>query len=157
MTLASQTKSIELTGSEQTLRIGEVIGQRLIAGELIALNGPLGAGKTTLTQGIARGLGVPDNEPIVSPTFVLLREYTGRLRLAHLDAYRIGSYEEFSMLGLDELRSEGWAAVVEWADRFPELMDAADCRIELAHVSPTQRRIEIDWPRVAVAGWPGSW
>lgn len=143
------TSGWELTSNDatQTLALGHLLGESLTGRDFLALSGPLGAGKTQFIKGIAAGLAVPADEPIVSPTFVLIREYRGRLKLYHIDAYRLGGTEELFSLGLDEMVAEPEAVVaIEWADRTPEAMPAHACRIELAHVGGDQRRIRIDWP-----------
>lgn len=101
-----------------TFALGEALGRGARGGEVFALTGPLGAGKTQFTKGLAEGLQVPPDEPVVSPTFVLVREYAGRRRLYHLDAYRLGSAEDLLALGFEEMVADGNAVVVvEWADR----------------------------------------
>ena len=110
-----------LPDAEATQRLGKRLGQRLPAGSVVLLQGELGAGKTTLVQGLGKGLGIDD--PIVSPTFTLINEYTqGRLPLYHLDLYRLQP-EEIEALYLDqywegETVSPG-ITVIEWADRLP--------------------------------------
>ena len=99
--------------------MGRALGELAQPGDVILLAGPLGAGKTCLTQGIAMGLGIPGY--VRSPTFVLMARYSGRLTLHHLDLYRIGSSEEAWDLGLDEQVSGDGVCVVEWPDRAPEL------------------------------------
>ena len=109
---------------EETQEVGRALGELAQPGDVILLAGPLGAGKTCLTQGIAMGLGIPGY--VRSPTFVLMARYSGRLTLHHLDLYRIGSFEEAWDLGLDEqLFGEG-VCVIEWAGRAAELFPE-DC------------------------------
>jgi tRNA threonylcarbamoyladenosine biosynthesis protein TsaE len=130
---------------QQTLLFGRALGETLHAGDVVAISGPLGAGKTQLVKGIAQGLGVAGDEPVVSPTFVLVREYRGRTKLYHLDAYRLSGANELLALGLEEMQQEPDAVIViEWADRVPEAIPPEALRLE--HVSPTSRRV-----RVAVA------
>lgn len=124
---------IELPDAAATHALGVRIGNSLKGGEFIALCGPLGAGKTQLVKGIAIGLGVPAEEPVVSPTFVLIREYQGRLRLLHADAYRIGSADEWRALGTEEARADGAVLAVEWADRFAEVVPAGAIWVELEY------------------------
>jgi tRNA threonylcarbamoyladenosine biosynthesis protein TsaE len=105
---------------EEMIVAGARLGGELTAGSWIALNGPLGAGKTHFVKGIAVGLGYYDD--VTSPTFGLVREYHGgRLPLFHFDFYRIESIGELIQLGWDEYTDEAGAIVVEWAERFPEL------------------------------------
>lgn len=140
------------TSPEQTLSAGESLGRLLRAGDLLALCGPLGSGKTQLVKGIARGLDIPRDEPVVSPTFVLVREYVGRLRLCHCDAFRVGSVDELLALGLDELRADGAVVVIEWADRFPEALGPEAMRFELEHDGEHRRRIRSWIPDPAARG-----
>lgn len=132
------------TSPEQTLAIGRMLAGHLVGGDLVALSGPLGAGKTQLVKGLAAGLGVPADEPVISPTFVLAREYLGRLKLYHVDAYRLSAETELWDLGWEEMRSEPNALVViEWADRFPTAVSSDALWIELEHVGPTERRFRL--------------
>jgi tRNA threonylcarbamoyladenosine biosynthesis protein TsaE len=103
------------TGPDETREIGRRIGAAAVPGTLLALIGPLGAGKTQLTKGIAEGLGV--RGVVNSPTFVLMNEHQGRLRLFHVDAYRLADPEEASAAGLLDERQADGVTVVEWADR----------------------------------------
>jgi len=99
----------------ETRAIGRALGRAATPGTLLALIGPLGAGKTHLTKGVADGLGV---ESVVnSPTFILMNEHVGRLRLYHVDAYRLGDPEEALAAGLLDERQASGVTVVEWADR----------------------------------------
>jgi tRNA threonylcarbamoyladenosine biosynthesis protein TsaE len=102
---------------EGTLSLGEKIGQRLQTGDIVFLFGDLGAGKTTLTQGIARGLGVAREEYVRSPTFTLVNEYKGKVPVFHIDLYRITSSLELEDLGLEEAFSSEGVSIVEWAEK----------------------------------------
>ncbi len=134
------------THPEQTVAIGRCLGEILRGGDFLALCGPLGAGKTQFIKGVAAGLGVPPDEPVVSPTFVLIREYAGRLKLYHIDAYRLSGAGELWALGLEEMAAEPDAVVaVEWADRTPEAIPGDACRIDLEHVGPAERQLRICW------------
>jgi tRNA threonylcarbamoyladenosine biosynthesis protein TsaE len=117
--------------AEETRQAGAALSRLLAAGDVILLGGDLGAGKTTFTQGVARGLGV--DEPVTSPTFTLLRSYdspTG-LRLLHADLYRLDYLQEVIDLGLPELLEEGAVAVVEWGELAAPVLvpDYLDVRI----------------------------
>lgn len=103
--------------ADETLTLGEKIGQHLQAGDIVFLFGELGAGKTTLTQGIARGLGVPQDEYVRSPTFTLINQYGGKVPVYHIDLYRIASPRELEDLGLEEILGAGGVAIVEWAEK----------------------------------------
>jgi tRNA threonylcarbamoyladenosine biosynthesis protein TsaE len=100
---------------EETRALGEALGRRLGPGDVVCLIGPLGAGKTTLAQGIARGLEVED--VVNSPTFTLVQEYAGRLPVYHLDVYRLSGPEEAADLALDELLAAGGIVMIEWPER----------------------------------------
>jgi tRNA threonylcarbamoyladenosine biosynthesis protein TsaE len=110
---------LQTSSPEETQQVGRLIGQQAQAGDIYLLTGPLGAGKTCLTQGIAWGLGVMGYAR--SPTFVLMTRYQGRLTLHHLDLYRINGPLEAWDLGLDEQLSSDAVCVVEWADRAEEV------------------------------------
>ena len=134
--------------ADQTRQLGERLGRRLRAGDVLALCGPLGAGKTELVKGLARGLDVPDDEPVVSPTFVLIREYAGRLLLVHCDAYRVADAAELWDAGLGERLELGDAVIaIEWADRVEALLPGDAIRIEIDAPTPTRRRLRISAPR----------
>ena len=104
----------------ETVELGRLLGSVLEPGDVLALTGDLGAGKTTLTQGIARGLGVDPNYYITSPTFTIINEYPARLTLYHLDLYRLETGLDTDELGLEEYLESDGAAVIEWAERLPE-------------------------------------
>lgn len=130
---------LALPSLADTARLGCCLGEMLQPGDLILLSGPLGAGKTTLTQSIGQGCDVPSDCYITSPTFSLLHEYPGRLPLYHLDLYRLGSEEEIEELGfLDYLYGQG-AAIIEWPDRLGRLRPADYLELELAYAGETGR------------------
>ena len=105
-----------------TLAYGAAVGVSLKPGEILALTGDLGAGKTHFTKGVALGLGAAENE-VTSPTFTLINEYAGgRLPLYHFDFYRLDSPEEALRLDLDDYLEGRGVCVIEWADKFPELL-----------------------------------
>ncbi len=134
---------------EETIALGAALGGVLAGGEFVALTGPLGAGKTQFVKGLARGLGVPDDEPIISPTFVLVREYAGRLRLFHLDLYRLRGDIELADLGVDEMLHSGEAVVAaEWADRAPAATPTEAWRIAFEHAGADRRSISISHPAI---------
>jgi tRNA threonylcarbamoyladenosine biosynthesis protein TsaE len=102
---------------EETLRLGENIGRQLNQGDVVLLFGDLGAGKTLLTQGIARGLGLEEKEYIRSPSFTLINEYKAKYPIYHIDLYRIESLTEIENLGLEEIFSGNGVTIVEWAEK----------------------------------------
>jgi tRNA threonylcarbamoyladenosine biosynthesis protein TsaE len=128
----------------ETRRLGERIGRKLAPGDVVALSGELGAGKTQLSRGICRGAGVPDDE-VSSPTFAIVATYRGRLLVNHADLYRIGDEDELHATGFHDLVGRGGATVVEWADRFPGALPEERLEIRLAHdpEHPSVRRLLI--------------
>ena len=130
---------------DETRALGAKLGALLPAGTVLALTGSLGAGKTVFVQGLARGLGVDPREPVVSPTFVLLRTYTGRVPLYHLDAYRLAGAGELLDLGvLDFLGAEGQGVTaLEWADRVPEALPVPRLELVLEVVGESERELTL--------------
>ena len=123
--------------ADDTRAVGEALAGLLRARDAVALTGELGAGKTTLAQGIARGLGV--TEQVVSPTFTLVREYRGtELEVAHVDVYRLDRVQDVVDLGLDELGDGEAVLLVEWGDAVEALLPADHLVVELT-AGPTER------------------
>ena len=130
---------------DQTIELGRVLGHSLIGGEIIALTGTLGTGKTHFIKGLALGLDIEDTTAITSPTFTLINECQGRLPLYHIDAYRLENAGQLEMLGFDELSAASAITVVEWADRVWSLVGAyRPIRINLEHHSETTRAIQME-------------
>ncbi len=102
---------------EETLVLGENLGKSLESGDIVLLFGDLGAGKTTFTQGICHGLGLPRGEYIRSPTFTLINEYQGKCPIYHIDLYRLETQEDIEGLGLEEILFGNGIAIVEWAEK----------------------------------------
>jgi len=117
--------------ADQTRLMGEEIGKRLRPGDVVALTGTLGAGKTCLAQGIARGLGISERE-VVSPTYTLIHELQGPVRLFHIDLYRIEDADDLEDIGFYESFDEASVTLIEWADRFPGALPDAHLQIDLA-------------------------
>ena len=109
--------TLKTCSSSQTQALGEKMGARLRDGLVMALTGDLGSGKTTFVQGLAKGLQVPAEYYITSPTFTLINEYPGRLRLYHVDLYRIGTPEEADDIGLLDIMGGNGVTVIEWAEQ----------------------------------------
>lgn len=112
---------VRTDGVRATIALGRRLGERLVGGLMVGLAGPLGAGKTHFVKGMALGNGLADPNEVNSPTFVLVQEYPGRLRLYHLDVYRLGDAKAVLGLGIEEMTAERCALVVEWADKFPDV------------------------------------
>lgn len=142
MTGEQTSFEIELTSEAETENLGCLIATHLQAGDVVALIGSLGAGKTRLVQAIASRLGIPPGV-VNSPTFMLIQEYPGCIPLRHCDVYRLKSRDEFPELGLDELFATDGIALVEWADRVIEFLpdDRLDVRIEPTGL--TARRVTL--------------
>ena len=138
------TTLLQMTSSspDETDRLGRAIGRSLKGGEILALFGPLGAGKTALVRGIAAGLGAAP-ATVSSPTFVLIHEYRGRLPLAHVDLYRIGSLSELESTGLAEYLSGPTVAAIEWADKALPWLPNDRLEIELHHLTAGSRKIKL--------------
>jgi tRNA threonylcarbamoyladenosine biosynthesis protein TsaE len=126
----------------QTQRLGSHLGELAEVGDVFLLIGTLGTGKTCLTQGIAWGLGV--KEYAFSPSFVIIREYHGRLTLYHIDFYRLDRIEEIVDLGLDEYLYGNGICVVEWAEKGIAVLPQEYLTIELSYISDTQRSISLE-------------
>ena len=111
----------ETYSAEETVALGEKIGAAAVPGDVYTLTGELGAGKTTFTQGIARGLGI--FEPVSSPTFTIVQVYDeGRMPFYHFDAYRIGDIEEMEEIGYEDYFYGSGLCMIEWANRIEELL-----------------------------------
>lgn len=121
-------------------RFGHDVGGAAAPGDVIALVGGLGAGKTFLAQHLAHGAGVAPSVAVTSPTFTIVQEHAGRLPFFHADLYRLGHPDELWEIGLFE-RGEAGLVVVEWADRFPEVVPRDALWITLSVVSPSIRRV----------------
>lgn len=130
---------IATRGPEETQDVGRVLGEHSRAGDIYLLTGPLGAGKTCLTQGIAAGLDVTGY--VRSPTFVLMTRYQGRLTLHHVDLYRLGGPEEVWDLGLEEQLFGDGVCVVEWADRASDLFPLESLVISLDYGEKGEDRV----------------
>jgi len=130
---------------DETIALGRTIGKQLQGGEVIALEGTLGTGKTHFIKGLALGLDVADVDVVTSPTFTLINEYEGRLQLYHADAYRLEKADELAALGFDEMCGGLGVVVVEWADRVRSLMDDyKPINIYLEHRGENERALRIE-------------
>jgi tRNA threonylcarbamoyladenosine biosynthesis protein TsaE len=142
-----KSKSVRLDwvsrSPEETRDYGERIGKLLNAGDWIALEGELGAGKTHFVQGLARGLAITD-APVTSPTFVFVHEFRGRVPFAHLDLYRIEREEDLPDLGLLEYLDSPWVVAIEWADKGGRFLPAERLTVRMTHLSETSRKIGIE-------------
>jgi tRNA threonylcarbamoyladenosine biosynthesis protein TsaE len=133
----------ESRSPEETQALGERLGRILQAGDVISLVGELGAGKTCLVQGLARGLDVPAERRISSPTFTIVNEHFGRLKLYHVDLYRLEQARELEEIGLRDYLEGGGVAVVEWFDRFPDLRPPDRIDIQIDITGDESRRLTV--------------
>ena len=127
----------------KTFHIGRILGEALTAGDIVALTGELGAGKTCFTQGIARGLGVPEVYQITSPTFTLVNEYPGRLNLIHLDVYRLSGSCDLQDLGYEEFFFGKGVTVIEWAEKIQDIIPEKSLSVTMAYLDQNQRSIDM--------------
>lgn len=123
----------------QTRRLGVRLAPLLDPGDVLALIGDLGTGKTRWVQGVCEGLGV--KEPVVSPSFTLVNEYYGRLPVYHIDLYRLDDAAETLTFGLEDYLYDRGVSLIEWADRAEELLPEEYLTIELHHLEETKRRV----------------
>jgi tRNA threonylcarbamoyladenosine biosynthesis protein TsaE len=131
------------TASEaETIALGERLARELAPGGVVLLIGNLGAGKTTLAKGIVNGLGAAAPEEVSSPTFTLIHEY-GEGRVYHVDLYRLDEPREVATLGLDEIFGRGGLVLIEWGERFPQLLPAERTEIRMRTVGDEEREIEV--------------
>jgi tRNA threonylcarbamoyladenosine biosynthesis protein TsaE len=135
-----------------TAAVGEALAPLFLARDVVVLTGELGAGKTTFVQGVAAGLGIED--PVVSPTFTLIKEYTGRLDVAHVDVYRLERVQDVVDLGLEELGSGESLLLVEWGDAIEDLLPAERLRVELIGEDASGRD---ETRSIALQGVGDSW
>ncbi|HVM61566.1 MAG TPA: tRNA (adenosine(37)-N6)-threonylcarbamoyltransferase complex ATPase subunit type 1 TsaE [Verrucomicrobiae bacterium] len=136
------SQRIDTRRPEETVGFGERLGRELQAGDVVALVGELGAGKTALVKGIARGLGI--TQEVTSPTFTLIHEYTGgRLPLFHIDLYRLDNLDQVVAIGIDDYLSGPGVTAIEWSEKMEPLLPASATRIRLTALDDNVRRIEV--------------
>lgn len=131
---------------EQTLEVGRLIGAILERGDIVALIGELGSGKTCLTQGMAKGLGVEENVPVVSPTFTLINEYPGKIPLIHLDVYRLSGPRDLEDMGYEEYFEGGGIVVIEWAEKIRDILPAKTLFISMRYIDENTREMILEGP-----------
>jgi tRNA threonylcarbamoyladenosine biosynthesis protein TsaE len=136
--------SLDLPDLAATTALGRRLGRLLFPGAVVALVGPLGAGKTHLVRAVAEGLEIANSRVVSSPTFVLIQEYAARLPIYHFDAYRLRSEAEFFDLGVHEYFEGDGVCLVEWADRVPGVVPVDHLRITLAVTGESARHATIE-------------
>jgi tRNA threonylcarbamoyladenosine biosynthesis protein TsaE len=131
------------TSEEETIALGERIARELPPRRVVLLIGNLGAGKTTLAKGIVAGLGAARPEEVSSPTFVLIHEYGSEGRVYHVDLYRLDEAREVASLGLEDLFDREAIVLIEWGERFPQLLPAGRSEIRIRVAKDQKREIEV--------------
>jgi tRNA threonylcarbamoyladenosine biosynthesis protein TsaE len=135
------TETIVTRNPDETIAWGRAFSARLRAGDVVALSGDLGAGKTCLTKGIAAGLGV--TAPVTSPTFTLIHEYSGKLPVYHIDLYRLESPRDALAIGILDYFGGNGVCIVEWAEKIADLLPPNVWRMNIEVVDEQTRRITI--------------
>ena len=130
------------SSAEETITLGEKIGRLLKKGDIIAMQGTLAAGKTTITKGIARALGI--TETITSPTFCLISEYQGTMPLYHMDVYRLDGTEDFINLGTDDMLYGDGVSIIEWSEKIMDDLPSNTIVLKITPQDDGKRLIEID-------------
>ena len=133
--------TVHTVSADETIKLGQRLGGALRQGDMIALLGELGSGKTYFTKGIALGLGISPDTIITSPSFSLVNEYEGRHAFFHMDGYRLESQSDFVSTGLDEYMYGDGVTVLEWADRWPEILPEWHVAVEIFIEGPQSRKI----------------
>ena len=142
MPAAAQLRArVRSSSAAETIALGERLGRAAAAGDLVCLWGDLGAGKTQVAKGIARGLGIADT--VTSPTFILMNEYRGRLPLFHVDLYRLADAADALAGGVVDDRQSDGLTVVEWPDRMGDVLPAGRLDVRIAGSGDEPREIEV--------------
>jgi len=139
--LEEKTFTITTESDQDTIRFGQEIGRLLLEGDVVGLVGELGSGKTWLTKGIALGLGVNPKTVVTSPSFTLVNQYQGRATLFHMDVYRLGSLDEALSAGIEETIHSSGVVVLEWADRWPEILPEQTLTVKLLILDDHRRTL----------------
>ncbi|MBI3823416.1 MAG: tRNA (adenosine(37)-N6)-threonylcarbamoyltransferase complex ATPase subunit type 1 TsaE [Planctomycetes bacterium] len=135
--------SLDVNSLAETEAFGRRLAAHLFPGAVVALIGPLGAGKTNLVRAIAEGLGIGNPAVVNSPTFVLIQEYEARLPIYHFDAYRLAGDTEFADLGVHEYFQGNGVCLVEWADKVPACLPAERLEIRITITGEQSRRFDV--------------
>ena len=131
------------SSEEETIALGERLGRELPARQVVLLIGPLGAGKTTLAKGIVKGLGAAEPDEVSSPTFTLIHEYGPEGRVYHIDLYRLDELRELSTLGLEEVFDREAIVLIEWGERFPQILPPERTEIRIRRIGDDEREIDV--------------
>ena len=134
--------TFKTSSAEETIELGKKIGKLLKKGDIIAMQGTLAAGKTTITKGIAQALGITDT--ITSPTFCLISEYEGTMPLYHMDVYRLDGTEDFINLGTDDMLYGDGVSIIEWSEKIMDELPSNTIVLKITPQDDGSRLIEID-------------
>lgn len=137
------SKHYRTESEEETITLGAQFGAAWTAPKVVLLIGNLGAGKTTLAKGIAEGAGATNRNEVSSPTFPLIHEYGDPVRVYHVDLYRLDTLEEVATLGLDEILDREALVLLEWAERFPEILPQDRVEIRISALSGGSRELQV--------------
>jgi len=143
--------SVISSNPEETFFIGKIIGEHLTKGDVLALMGELGTGKTCFTHGVARGMGVPERFRITSPSFTLINEYQGRINLYHFDLYRLQGSRDMEDLGYEEYLFGEGVSVIEWADKMKDIFSEEALCISFKYLDENIREIVISGQKKRIA------
>jgi len=141
--LKEESFTCRTSSDEETINLGLRLGSLLNEGDIVALAGDLGSGKTWFTKGVALGLEISSDTVITSPSFSLMNEYQGRYALFHIDVYRLENISDFLDAGLDEYLYGNGVTVMEWADRWPEVLPERSIKIQLVILDECSREITL--------------
>ena len=143
------TRDITTHSAEETIAVGRTLAETLAPPKLVLLRGELGAGKTTLVKGIAEGFRAASEEDVTSQTFTLVHEYRGpNANIYHVDLFRVETSRQLETLGLDDLIGDNSVLLIEWGEKFPNLMCQRDVEIAMERVGENERRIRISTCRM---------
>ena len=134
---------LQTRSTSGTIRIGKSIGSLLLPGDVVALVGELGTGKTQFIKGLAVGVGIGKPTYISSPSFTLINEYKGKIPFYHIDLFRLRAQKEAEDLGLEEYFQSGGITAIEWADRIPSLLPREMLWIQISYTGENTRSLEI--------------
>lgn len=140
--MENRKQTFKTESPEETQILGEKLGKTLKRGDVIALVGDLGTGKTCLTQGIARGVGIAPNEVVNSPSYILINEYNGTIPIYHIDLYRLENSAEIAELGLSEYIEGDGIYIIEWAERMADLLPDTCIKIHIEVRESTSQNLE---------------
>jgi len=136
-----RTWRVKTKSPDQTMHLGQICGELLTQGSVIALMGDLGTGKTVFAKGVAKGVGVVDEREVTSPSFVLVNEYQGRFPVYHVDLYRLHNAREVQDLGWEELISTPGVTLIEWAEKVLPLLPEERTEVHFEWVSAIERKL----------------